>query len=142
MTSGTLRIEDWNALLGVEDMKLPDGLIEGTTFDDWQRLLDCLAQTPWVVTFHNDGVCVPAFTVKEIFDGDAAVKTISIELVCAAVVKVFAYQSNSFDFDFNLDEIESQQDLNELLEFIRLVGQQTKRDVSLRYEGSQHGFGG
>ncbi len=142
VTSGTLRIEDWNALLGVEDMKLPDGIVEGTTFDDWQRLLDCLAQTPWVATFNNDGVSVPAFTVTEMFDGDAAAKTISIELVCGAVVNVFVYQPNSVDFDFNLDEIECQQGLDQFLDFVRLVGQQTKRDVSLRYEGSHHSFGG
>ncbi len=137
-----LRIEDWDALLGVEDMKLPDGLVEGTTLVDWQRLLDCLAQTSWIVTFNNGGVSVPAFTVTEMFDGDTAAKTISIEFVCAAVVNVFVYQPNSVDFDFNLDEIECQQDLDELLDFVRLVGQQTKRDVSLRYEGSHHSFGG
>jgi hypothetical protein len=47
------------------------------------------------------------------------------------------YQSNSVDFDFNLDEIDCQQDLDEFLDFVRVLGQQTKRSVSLRYEGSQ-----
>jgi hypothetical protein len=58
VTSGTLRIEDWNALLGIGDMRLPDVLVVGTTLDDWQQLLGCLAEAPWVVTFNSDGESV------------------------------------------------------------------------------------
>jgi hypothetical protein len=142
MSSGTLRIEDWNALLVVEDMRLPDGLVEGISLDDWQRLLDCLAEAPWVATFSNEGIPVTAFVATEMFDGDFATKTISIELVCGAVVNVYLRSPISLDFDFHLDEIECQQDLDEFLGFVRLLGQQTNRDVRLLYEGSDLSFGG
>jgi hypothetical protein len=72
MASAALLFEDWNALLGAEDMKLPDGLVEGTTLGDWQRLLDCLADAPWVLTFNHRGVCASSFAVSEMFAGDAA----------------------------------------------------------------------
>jgi hypothetical protein len=142
MASAAPLFEDWKALLGAEDMKLPDGLVEGTTLGDWQRLLDCLADAPWVLTFNHRGVCASSFAVSEMFDGDAAARTISIELACTAVVVIFVRQSTSIDFDFNLDEIECQQDLNEFLDFVRVVGLATKREVRLLYEGSEYSFGG
>jgi hypothetical protein len=120
-------------LLGAEDMKLPDGLVEGTILGDWQRLLDCLADAPWVLTFNHRGFCASSFAVSEMFDGDAAARTISIELACTAVVVIFVRQSTSIDFDFNLDEIECQQDLNEFLDFVLVVGLATKREVRLLY---------
>jgi hypothetical protein len=101
-----------------------------------------LAETTWVVTFKIDDVSVPAVSVADLFDGDPALKTITIALACGAVVIVFVDGPNSINFDFNLNEILCQQDLDELLEFVRLVGQQTKRSVRLLYEGSHHSFGG
>jgi hypothetical protein len=129
-----LRIEDWNALLGVEDMRLPDGLVEGTTPEDWQRLLDCLTGSAWRVVFQGDEESVP-IGVAEMFASDIS-WIVSVELTCAAVVKFFLRQPTSIDFDFDLGEIEGQIELNEILQLVRLVGQQAKRDVGLLYEST------
>jgi S1 RNA binding domain len=135
-----LQIEDWHSLLGVEDMQLPDGIVIGTSFDTWSDLLIALHDSPWAITFRRDAVRPPPYASKDLFDDPLWV--IGIELPCGAIVNIFPLAPDSIDFDFCLAEIQHQDDLDDLLEFVRFLGQTCHRDVSLRYEGSDIDFAG
>ncbi|MEV4570456.1 hypothetical protein AB0K12_42465 [Nonomuraea sp. NPDC049419] len=123
---------------------LPDVVVEGTTVEDWQVLLDLVRAQGWQ---HAYAVGGEPMELSSAADMVAAVDGGGVpELSLSPVLKVWPipeiliifrmYQVESIDFDVDLRELQGQERLNVLVRFFCVIGRCLGKSVLMSAEGS------
>lgn len=123
------------------DGALRDIYVYGTTIDHWRTLFDALRAT-YVLEYSVDGTARPLPTiVDETFTTrDTASPSLHFR-VGGILVACHFFTTTEIEFDISPREVASQAALNELLGFLRLVGDTLGRMVIMSYESDgQHPF--
>jgi hypothetical protein len=138
-----IAIGEWHALFEKGDMRLPDGHVDETTMGHWDLLLSTLVDLGWQCVVQRDGV---ELEIGQVATGNRLFaysdpQVLSVQPTKDLYINIFVHLPSQFDFDFCLDEIETQDDLDALTEFVRLLGNLSQRNVHLLLEGSKLSFG-
>lgn len=112
------------------ERSLPDGLVEGTDIEDWQRVLDLLRTEGWTSEW-GDGQA-PDNAVALFAAEDP--HTLKVWPTEGLQVNVFPLQEDSVDFDFDSRELTGV-GLDACFAFLRRVGRALGKPVLLKHEG-------
>lgn len=117
----TITLADWQAIVFDEDGTLPDGEVVGIDQVIWDRLLSTLHDRGWSIPCESDGHQLVAKASP--CDG--------------VLINIWQFGWDTFDFDFDRRELQTQAALDGFCEFVRTVGRTSQRDVTLFAEGAQ-----
>ena len=124
-------------MASVDDGVLPDGVVRDVDIGVWQVLLEELVGSGWVCSFEINGCETRLPTAAEDLlgrGGDARI--LKVQLLHSVRVNVFLHAVDSIDFDVDLRELQTQESLDALCDFLRTVGTTIGRDVLIVAEGS------
>lgn len=111
----------WQAIVSEDDGTLPDGEVVGVDQVIWDRLLSTLHDRGWSIPCESDGHQLVAKASPS--DG--------------VLINIWRFGWDTFDFDFDRRELQTQAALDGFCEFVRTVGRTSQRDVTLFAEGAQ-----
>ncbi len=123
---------------------LPDVVVEGTTVEDWQVLLDLVRAQGWQYAYSVDSEPMELTSAADM----AAVADAGgmPELRGTPVLRVWPipdvlmifrmYQTESIDFDVDLRELQGQERLDVLVDFFCVIGRRLRKSVLMTAEGS------
>ncbi|MER5627044.1 hypothetical protein ABT061_39045 [Streptosporangium sp. NPDC002544] len=115
---------------------LPDVVIEGTSVEDWQTLLDLIQSQGWQYAYElYDGPTELPTAVQMIAMG-AGSAHLRVRPVPEIEAIFRAYQAESIDFDVDLRELQGQERLDVLFDFFRVIGRRLRKSVLMCSEGS------
>ncbi|WP_206185031.1 hypothetical protein [Thermoactinospora rubra] len=117
---------------------LPDVVVEGTTVEDWQALLELVQSQGWRHAYSLSG---EPMELPSAADMVAAASTGDMpELRVWPVPEILmifrAYQAESIDFDVDLRELQGQQRLDVLVDVLRVIGRRLGKSVLMTPEES------
>ncbi|MEU7742174.1 hypothetical protein [Nonomuraea sp. NPDC049158] len=117
---------------------LPDVVVEGTTVEDWQVLLDLVRARDWQYAYSVDG---EPLELTSAADMAAAVYAGGIPELrvwpSPDVLMIFRmYQTESIDFDVDLRELQGQERLDILVDFFCVIGRRLGKSMVMTAEGS------
>ena len=117
-----------------DERSLPDGVVEGTTVDDWRRLLQALLESgcPLDVEGRAQGQIAADVLPSE---SDDDLHTVKVWPGEGVQINVFPLAAGSIDFDFDTSELRDQRAVDALSAFIELVGTTVEADVVVCCEG-------
>ncbi|MFE3451973.1 hypothetical protein ACFXJ8_23940 [Nonomuraea sp. NPDC059194] len=116
---------------------LPDVVVEGTSVGDWQTVLDLIRLHGWKYAFSLSGEPSALPSANEMVAAASAGETPTIKVwpVPEILVIFRAYQAESIDFDVDLRELQGQERLNVLVDFLRVIGRCLGKSVLMSSEG-------
>jgi hypothetical protein len=123
------------------DGTLRDIYVHSTTIEHWRTLFDALRAT-YALEYSIDSSArpLPAVVDEAFTTRDTASPSLRF-LVGGIVVACHFFTTVEIEFDISPGEVTSQAALDELLGFLRLVGDTLGKAVGLSYEGhAQHPF--
>lgn len=138
----------WDDVKGLFDPEvngaLPDVVVEGTTVEDWQVLLDLVRERGWQYAYSVDGEpteLISAADMAAAADADGIPELrVTPELrvwPSPEVLMIFRmYQTESIDFDVDLRELQGQERLDVLVDFLCLIGRRLGKPALMSAEGS------
>ncbi|MEU1720357.1 hypothetical protein [Nonomuraea sp. NPDC005692] len=140
-----LRWDDVKLLFDPEvNGALPDVVVDGTTVEDWQVLLDLVRTQGWRFAYSVAGEPMELTSAADM--AEAAHAGGSPELRVTPDLRVWPiadlliifrmYQVESIDFDVDLRELQGQERLDVLANFFCLIGRSLGKSVSMGPEGS------
>jgi hypothetical protein len=117
---------------------LPDVVVEGTTVEDWQVLLDLVQSRGWQYAYSLKGEPMELPSAAELVAAVSADATPELRVwpVPDVLVIFRVYQAESIDFDVDLRELQGQERLDVLVDVLRLIGQRLGKSVLMTPEGS------
>jgi hypothetical protein len=120
---------------------LHDILIYGTTMEDWRKLYGVLRAT-YRLEYLVDTLPQPLpATAEEPYATRSTASPILRFSVGRIVVISHFFTADEIDFDFDPQDVNSQVELDELLGFLRLIGDTVNKKVAVAHEGDeQHPF--
>ncbi|WP_461024507.1 hypothetical protein [Thalassiella azotivora] len=122
----------------VEDGSLPNGRAEDVGPGAWTSFLDALARAGWDVT-QGDPPLLQGQRGAVPLPSNEEGSTLHVRPSWGVLVNVFPnWGDDSIWFDFDVREMQRQQDADALMAFLRLLGQSVQRPVLLSYEGADH----
>lgn len=111
------------------DMPLADGLVQPTSVDDWQRLLNMLqSSSAWRLDWHG------AAAVDDAHQLLADRLTVGVWLTLPTMVSLFPYSSDEVSLDLDVRTVDDAVEAAAVSGFLRAVGELTHCDVLLTYE--------
>jgi hypothetical protein len=115
---------------------LPDVVVEGTTAEDWQKLLD-LVRELGQYAYSVDGEPMELTSAAHMAGAAHAhdMPVLRVWPVPDMLVIFRMYHVESIDFDVDLRELQGQERLDILLGFFRLIGRRLGKSVSMSAEG-------
>jgi hypothetical protein len=131
MTNSEIDLAEFVAALSGdgEPMRLPDGEFTGTSRNDWQALVDALHATKWDVAVNgNARMPVPVLA------SDLA-EHASLRVMLGDEIQVNIFDWDTIGFDFDINELKSQSDMDLVVEFIRTVGRALAKSATVSPEG-------
>ncbi|MER6004190.1 hypothetical protein ABT120_36900 [Nonomuraea angiospora] len=123
---------------------LPDVVVEGTTAEDWQVLLDLIWAQGWQYAYSAGGEPMELSSVADMvaaaYGGDTPELRVTPTLKVWPIPEVLMifrmYQTESIDFDVNLRELQGQERLDVLVDVFRVIGRRLGKSVLMSAEGS------
>ncbi|MEV0150721.1 MULTISPECIES: hypothetical protein [unclassified Nonomuraea] len=123
---------------------LPDVVVEGTTAEDWQALLDLVQAQGWQYAYSVGGepmgLSSAADMVAAAYAGGMSELRVTPELRVWPIPEVLMifrmYQTESIDFDVDLRELQGQERLDVLVDVFRVIGRRLGKSVLMSAEGS------
>ena len=131
---------EWETLKSefLEDSSsLRDIYVFGATINDWQSLFDEL-KTIYHLQYTVDGEpqSMPDFIAEVFATKETASAAVSFDIGTITVISHF-FTTEEIEFDILAREVDSQQTLDTLLGFLRLVGDKTQKRVILTNDGDE-----
>ncbi|GAA2300102.1 hypothetical protein GCM10010149_56370 [Nonomuraea roseoviolacea subsp. roseoviolacea] len=114
---------------------LPDVVVEGTSTKDWQILLDLVQSRNWKGEYQRDGVPSALPTAAELVAEGAGSADLNVWPVPEVRAIFRPYSAESIDFDLDLRELQGQERLDVLLEFLTVIGRRLGKSVLMSPEG-------
>lgn len=125
----------WEDVKGWFDLEingdLPDGQVTGTTLEDWRSLVSLAHERGWRLELFEDGREVsPDDRGGDVFARvhEVAV-TLRLWLTEEIGVNLWFFSPEEINFDIDLRELQSQQRLDVLCDFLRSVGRRLGKSV-------------
>ncbi|TDD31579.1 hypothetical protein E1286_44730 [Nonomuraea terrae] len=117
---------------------LPDAVVEGTTVEDWQVLLDLVQSQGWQCAYSLSGGSMELPSAADMVAAASADATPELRVwpVPDVLVIFRVHQAESIDFDVDLRELQGQERLDVLVDVLRLIGQRLGKSVLMTPEGS------
>jgi hypothetical protein len=117
---------------------LHDLYIFDTTVSDWQAVIDWLRTGIYPYTFRFDGEIGPLpEKVASIFANRAEVDAFLSLDIAGMQINCFFFWEGEIEFDLAPREVNSDERLNQLLDFMRRLGRLLHKDVALTEESWQ-----
>ncbi|MGA5763333.1 hypothetical protein [Nonomuraea bangladeshensis] len=117
---------------------LPDVVVERTTVEDWQLLLDLVREQGWQYASSADGgeptELPSAAGMAEAADAGETPE-LHVRPITGMLLIFRMYQVTSIDFDVDLRELQGQERLDVLMDVFRLIGRRLGKSVLLSAEG-------
>ncbi|MBB5776727.1 hypothetical protein [Nonomuraea jabiensis] len=123
---------------------LPDVVVEGTTVEDWQAVLDLVRAQGWQYAYSVGGEPMELSSVADMvaaaYGGGMPELRVTPELRVWPIPEVLMifrmYQTESIDFDVNLGELQGQERLDVLVDVFHAIGRRLGKPVWMSAEGS------
>jgi hypothetical protein len=116
---------------------LPDVVVPGTSVDDWQSLLDLVAERDWAHQYSEGSRVLPVPRAETILalPLDAECAELRVWPV-AGLLAIFRFHSpEAIDFDVDLRELQGQQRLDLFCSFLTTIGRRVGKPVLMDAEG-------
>jgi hypothetical protein len=110
-------------------MPLPDRLVEGTDAQGWQRLLDMLHTSGWLLDWHGGAEVRDAGVLL------ANWATLGVWLTPRTMVNLVANAPTEVLLDFDINRVDNEAEATAVSDFIQSLGRLLGQDVTLTYEG-------
>jgi hypothetical protein len=119
---------------------LPDGCVRGTTAVDWNTVVALGWSRGWRMELTDNGERVPLREGEMLrFPGpDDPSVTISIWPVPDICVNFFVYSPDEINFDVDLRELQTQERLDQLCDFLRAMGRELGKPILITPEGASN----
>lgn len=116
---------------------LPDVVVPRTSVDDWQAVLDLVAERGWAHQYAEGGRALPAPRAETVFARSADAECPELKVWLAHdVLAIFRFHSpESIDFDVDLRELQGQQRLDLFCAFLAAIGRKLSKPVLMDAEG-------
>ena len=117
--------------------RLPDFQICGTSVDDWQKLLDLVEPSGWV-SEHRVGLeRVPLPSATEILTrpADGEYQELHVYPAVGVLVIFRPLSVDQIDFDVDLRELQGQEGVDLLCDFLTVLGRRLGKSVLMCAEG-------
>ncbi|MBE1589697.1 hypothetical protein ACFPOI_09975 [Nonomuraea angiospora] len=123
---------------------LPDVVVEGTTVEDWQVLLDLVRAQGWQYAYSVGGEPMEFSSAADMaaaaYGAGAPELRVTPELRVWPIPEVLMifrmYQTESIDFDVDLRELQGQERLDVLVDVLCVIGRRLGKSVLMSAEGS------
>ncbi|MFG2072178.1 hypothetical protein [Nonomuraea maritima] len=123
---------------------LPDVVVEETTVEDWQVLLDLVRAQGWQYAYSLGGESMELTSAADMaaaaYAGGISELRVTPELRVwpnPDVLMIFRmYQTESIDFDVDLRELQGQGRLDVLVDFFCVIGRRLRKSVLMSAEES------
>ncbi|HZM81715.1 MAG TPA: hypothetical protein VFC19_38840 [Candidatus Limnocylindrales bacterium] len=119
---------------------LPDGCVPEATAADWNAVVALSRSRGWRTELVENGERVPLREGDTLhFPGpDDPSVTMSIWPVPAIRVNFFVYSPDEINFDIDLRELQTQERLDQLCDFLRAMGQELRKPILITPEGASN----
>jgi hypothetical protein len=121
----------------VEMGTLPDVFVPDTSIEDWQAVLDLVGEQGWAFEYSEGGTVLPLPRAEVVLSRPADAEQPHLEVLPAAdVVAIFRfYAAEAIDFDVDIRELQGQERLDVLCDFLTAIGRRLGKRVLMDYEG-------
>jgi hypothetical protein len=116
---------------------LPDLLVPGASVDDWQAVLDLVDERGWKHQYCDGQAVVPVPRAETVLSraSDAASPDLRVWFAADALAIFRFHSADEIDFDVDLRELQGQDRLDLLCEFLSAIGRQVAKPVLMSSEG-------
>ncbi|MEV4291216.1 hypothetical protein AB0K40_37400 [Nonomuraea bangladeshensis] len=116
---------------------LPDVVVERTTVEDWQLLLDLVREQGWQYAYSVDGEPTELTSAAAMAEATHPGETPELRVwpINDMLLIFRMYQVESIDFDVDPSELQGQERLDVLMDVFRLIGRRLGKSVLLSAEG-------
>jgi len=119
---------------------LPDVVVPGTSVDDWQSLLDLVAERGWAHQYSEGSRVLPVPRAETILalPLDAECAELRVWPVAGLLVIFRFHSPEAIDFDVDLRELQGQQRLDQFCSFLTTIGRRLRKPVLMDAEGGDN----
>ncbi|MEV4552129.1 tyrosine-type recombinase/integrase [Nonomuraea wenchangensis] len=116
---------------------LPDLFVPDATVEDWQAVLDLIRTRGWQWQYSQGDTILPLPTAAEALARPPEAETVSLRVWPApGVLAIFRLMSETeIDFDVDLRELQGQEGVDTLCDFLRAIGSELGKPVLMTPEG-------
>ncbi|MEU6859745.1 hypothetical protein AB0B28_12850 [Glycomyces sp. NPDC046736] len=116
---------------------LPDVLVPGASVEDWQAVLDLVAERRWQHEYSEGTSVLPLPSARAVLSRPADAESAQLSVwLTAEVLAIFRfYSADAVDFDVNLRELQGQERLDLFCEFLTGIGRRLGKPVLMDAEG-------
>ncbi|MFI6014846.1 hypothetical protein ACIBAG_39780 [Streptomyces sp. NPDC051243] len=119
---------------------LPDVRVPGVSVEDWQAVLDLVAEKGWKCRYSEGEVVLPVPRAQQVVARPADAECPNLRVwPTADVLAIFRFSAgDEIDFDVDLRELQGQERLDVFCGFLREIGRRLGKPVLMYPEGG-HG---
>ncbi|ALC19448.1 hypothetical protein SPRI_1142 [Streptomyces pristinaespiralis] len=116
---------------------LPDVRVPGASVEDWQAILDLVAERGWECQYSEGETEVPLPRAEVVLSRAADAEWPSLRVRPAAeFLAIFRFHADDeVDFDVDLRELQGQERLDVFCDFLRAIGRRLGKPVLMDPEG-------
>ncbi|MFI0724364.1 hypothetical protein [Streptomyces sp. NPDC021224] len=116
---------------------LPDGCVSGASVEDWQSVFDLVRSCGWAWEYSTDGAVGPLPSAAEALThhADAVLAELHVWPVPDVLVIFRPMSTEEIDFDVDLRELQGQEGVNVLCQFLTTLGRHLGKSVVMTAEG-------
>lgn len=120
---------------------LPDLFVPDATVEDWQTVLGLVAARGWQWQYSQGDTVLPLPIAAEVFARPPEADTVSLRVwPVPGVLAIFRFFSETeVDFDVDLRELQGQEGVDILCDFLRAIGGELGKPVLMTAEGGSGG---
>ncbi|MCM1965986.1 MULTISPECIES: hypothetical protein [unclassified Streptomyces] len=132
--------DEVNSLFGQEGSCIIEGWVEGTGPEDWQAVLDLVAENGWRCEYSvTEGEPLPLPPVEALFDRPVGTDRARLRVWPHPDVLVIfcALSAAEVDFDVDICQLQGQERVDVLSGFLGALGRRLRRSAVLVSEGAE-----
>lgn len=116
---------------------LPDVRVPDASVEDWQAVLDLVAEKGWKCQYSEAGTVLPVLRAEAVLSRPAGAECPELRVRPAAdVLAIFRFHTDDeIDFDVDLRELQGQDRLDVFCGFLREIGRRLGKPVLMEPEG-------
>jgi hypothetical protein len=116
---------------------LPDVSVSDATVEDWQAVFDLVRSCDWAWEYSEGGAVVPWPSAEQVLWGPVDADTAELRVwPTAGVLAIFRPVSKAeIDFDIDLRELQGQEGVDTLCDFLGVIGRRLDKPVLMTPEG-------
>ncbi|KLI94608.1 hypothetical protein [Streptomyces sp. KE1] len=120
---------------------LPDVIVPGTSVEDWQAALDLVEGSGWTCRYSEGGAEFPVPRAEAVLSRPAEAECAELRVrPTAEILAIFRFHSaEEIDFDVDLRELQGQDRLDVLCDFLTAIGRRLGKPVLMCGEGGASG---